>query len=320
MTPTILITGGLGYVGGRVASALIREGKHQVLVGTRKAPDSLLVWLGSDNIRILDLFSAANLAGACKGVDTIIHCAALNEIDCAKDPVEALRVNSLGTLNLIQAAKQASITKFIYFSTAHIYRAPLEGVIIEDSLPRPAHPYAITHKTAEDFLLAEHDKKTFTVAILRLSNSFGAPIRADVNRWSLVVNDLCRQAITDRKLVLKSSGLQQRDFITLADVENAVKHVLSLSEQKIGNGIFNLGGENSISIYDIAQRIASRCKIVLGYTPEIIRPEPQPTEFYNSLDYKIAKLKATGFHLIGNIDQAIDDTLLFCKEAFGESK
>ena len=317
MSSTILITGGLGYVGGRIASALISDHNQRVIVGTRKATDDLPAWLNKTNIKIIDLFASTNLDLVCQDVNTIIHCAALNEIDCAKDPIEALRVNGLGTLNLIEAAKKAKVAKFIYFSTAHIYGAPLEGVISESSLPRPIHPYAISHKTAEDFILAEHDKKTFTGIVLRLSNSFGAPIRADVNRWSLVVNDLCRQAVIDRKLVLRSSGLQERDFITLTDVQKAVQHLLGLPPQAIGNGIFNLGGENSISIYAIAKLIARRCEIILGYKPEIQRPDPQQGEVSNSLNYKIDKLKATGFKLTGSIDDEIDQTLSFCRKAFG---
>ena len=64
--------------------------------------------------------------------------------------------------------------------------------------------------------------------IIRLSNSYGAPISKDVNRWTLVVNDLCRQAITNRELKLKSSGEQHRDFIPISDALSAVNLLMKI--------------------------------------------------------------------------------------------
>ena len=76
---------------------------------------------------------------------------------------------------------------------------------------------------------------------------------------TLLVNDLCRQAVQTGKLVMRSSGLQQRDFITLTDVGRAVRHLLELPPADCGDGLFNLGGDNSISVWDMVQRVSLRC-------------------------------------------------------------
>ena len=313
----VLITGGLGYVGGRIARHLASDPRQYLRLTSRRADTLKPDWLNNGEIVQWDI--AQDNGAICTGVDTVIHLAALNEIDCAQDARAALEVNGMGTLRLLQAAQAAGVRRFIYFSTAHVYGAPLVGSISEQTVPRPIHPYAITHKVAEDFVLAARDQGKIDGIVLRLSNGFGAPIAAEVNRWTLLVNDLCRQAVTTGKLVLRSNGLQQRDFITLQDAARCVAHVMALPKSGYGDGLFNLGGECSRSIYEMTQLVAVRCQAVLGFTPLIERVEPQPGDQSPTLDYSIAKLKAMGFSLQGRFEDEIDATLSLCQKAFGKS-
>lgn len=317
MTQSILLTGGLGYVGGRVAEWLSGDPDFELFVSSRTPASALLPeWLLRDHCIKLDILDDNDVKNACKNIDIVIHFAALNEIDSQKDPEKALLVNGLGTLKLLKAAETAGVTRFIYFSTAHIYRSPLEGLISETTLPRPVHPYAISHHTAEDFVLAAGRAGRLHGVVLRLSNSIGAPINAKVDRWSLIGNDLCRQAITTKEMHLKTSGMQERDFITLSDVARATGHMIQLDDEKIADGIFNLGGENSLSIIQLATKIQERCKLKFDFTPPIVRPEPQGGESFAPLKYSVEKLRATGFSLQGNLEKEIDDTLLFCQKYF----
>ena len=319
MTDVVLITGGLGYVGGRVAKALAQCGKHRVVLATQHAKPAPPVWLSTAKMVTLDVTRDTDFDQACTGVTSIIHLAAINEQDCVADPQRALLVNGLGTLKLLQAAQRAGVERFIYLSTAHVYGAPLAGTITENSLPRPTHPYAITHHIAEEFVLAAHAQRTLTGIVLRMSNSFGAPTHAGIERWELIVNDLCRQAVRQKQLVLRSSGLQRRDFITLGDAGRAVDHVLHLSVAACSDGLFNLGGECTLSIIELAKRIAERCATTLGFRPAIQRPQPAAGETGNTLDYRFDKLKATGFAVHGGMDAEIDATLRLCQETFGAS-
>jgi UDP-glucose 4-epimerase len=314
----VLITGGSGYIGGRLAQALIEESRFHLRLGVRQPRAIMPMWAREAEVVPLGLLSPEDLNSACHGVRCVIHLAALNEIESLANPEEALRINGLGSLKLLEAAKRAGVERFIYFSTIHVYGAPLAGMITEERLTRPQHPYAITHRVAEDFVLAAHDQKTIRGVVLRLSNGFGAPAAVNVNRWTLIVNDLCRQAVTTGKLVLKSSGLQWRDFITLSDVARSVQHVLNLPASALQDGLFNLGGECSLQLIDLAHRIANRASGFLGFTPPIHRPEPGPTESFQPLEYRVGKLKSTGFTLNRNIDEEIDATLLFCKKVFGK--
>lgn len=315
MTHRVLVTGGFGYVGGRVAIELASLPDTQIILGTR-SPKDPPTWLPGASVTTTDWNNTTNLEQACKDVDTILHFAAMNEIDAAKNPAAALQMNGVATVRLVEAAKVTNVKKFIYLSTAHVYGSPLEGCLDETICPRPIHPYATSHRAAEDVVLAAHDESKMTGLVIRLSNSFGAPAHPDVNRWTLLVNDLCKQAITGKKLKLHSAGLQRRDFITLTDVAEAIKHLLSLDKESLGNGIFNVGGCWSPKIIEIANLIASRCENILGYLPEIIRPEPTGNEVEQQLDYRIDKLKITGFMPINNHEEEIDKTLLLCKQEF----
>lgn len=311
----VLITGGLGYVGGRVVSALSSSNQYRVRIGTHRLPNALPNWTGGFEVVHMDVLSQRGLKEACTGMDAIVHLAALDEIECGKDPALAMEVNTLGTLHTLESAIAAQVERFVYVSTAHVYGSPLAGQIDEDTPAFPVHPYAISHRAAEDFVRSAHGRQAIIGTVLRLSNGFGAPADKFVSRWSLLVNDLCRQAVTDGRLVLRSAGLQRRDFVTLHDVARAILHLLEIPPTSIADGVFNLGGRNPMRVIDMVQLIADRCAIVLHQRPEISRP--YGVEESLPLDYSVAKLESTGFKLSGVPESEIDETLRFGQREFG---
>jgi UDP-glucose 4-epimerase len=117
-------------------------------------------------------------------------------------------------------------------------------------------------------------------------------------------------------MTLRSSGLQQRDFITLNDVTRVVKHMLELPRVKLGDGLFNVGSGKSMQVRDMAQLIQVRCTHVLGFTPIIIRPESISDEKDEALNYCIDKLLNTGLTLNGNANYEIDAILQMCHKNF----
>lgn len=309
----VLITGAFGYAGGRIGRYLAEQG-YLLRLCSRDPARVPPPWLGSGDIAATNFDDDSSLEAACQGADCIIHLACTNESASRTDPELALKVNGGGTIKLLRAAERARVKRIIYFSTAHVYGAPLLGAISEETLPCPRHPYAITHKVAEDFVLAANGSR-LECLVLRLSNGFGAPeLGVD---WALLVNDLCRQATSQKKLVLRSTGLQRRDFVALTDVGRAVRHFIDLPWEHCMDGLFNLGGENPMRILDVAEKVAWRCETVLGFRPEIQRVAPSLEENILPLDYRINKLKATGFSLISNVDEEIDATLKYCIHSCG---
>lgn len=315
----ILIVGGLGYLGGRTVLAFSKNPNYALRLGAHSTDDSNYPeWARNNDFDVvkMDVLSKETLDSACKGVDFVIHLASLNEVDSSVDPQKALFVNTLGTLKLIEAAQKAGIKRLIYLSTIHVYGAPLFGVVTEDTPHCPRHAYAITHRAAEDFVIAANFEKKLPGIVLRPANGFGVPADPFINRWKLIVNDLCRQAVTTQKLVLRSSGQQSRNFITLTDIIRAIEHVLFIPMDKCGNGIFNVGEEKPTSAFELAKIIAGRCKEVFGFIPPIQRQVAREDEVLDKLDYRSDKLKATGFSLLSNFNEEIDTTLRFCKKYF----
>lgn len=301
----ILVTGAGGYLGGRLVAHLRQAGRSLRLV-------SRTAGAGTGEITMSgDLLDPAFARRALEGVTAVVHLAAPNEIESEADPRKAIEVTIGGTLVLLQAARAAGVGRFVYLSTAHVYGV-LAGTIHEGSLPRPTHPYAITHRAAEDFVLAA-SRGGPTGVVIRLSNAVGAPAHMNVNRWTLLANDLCRQAVTTGKLVLKSAGLQWRDFVAMSDVCRAIEHLLDLPADRLEDGLFNVGSGDALRVIDLAELIRDRAAALMGTSPEIIRPAPRDGESHPALTYSVDKLWATGFKFAGDLAEEIDATLRLCR-------
>ncbi len=312
MSRKVLITGASGYVGGRIRQYLATVTDNVLYTTSR----DLAQCDTTERCRYLDLASCDDTEEVLEGIETVIHLAALDENTCIQQPQRALEVNTLGSFKLLHGAIRAGVRKFIYFSTIHVYGSPLQGTLAEDSCTRPAHPYAYTHRAAEDFILAAHDQAVIDAIVVRMSNAIGPPTSPNVDRWTLLVNDLCRQAVTNRKMVMRSDGMQWRNFIALEDVAQATMHLMNLPREACGNGIFNLGAEQCTRVVDMVDLITQRCQATLGYVPQVQKPLPSPGEAPASFTFSIHKLKSAGFTPESCLSREIDGTLEFCRNHF----
>lgn len=311
----ILVTGGLGYLGGRISQHLVTQG-HEVFASTRSPTQPLPQWLkGHGGLVALDLSSPKS--EAIPQVDAVVHLAALNEIDCAASPEQSLQMNAIGTLKLIDQLKGRGVGRFLYFSTAHVYRAPLLGTFKETTPTRPTHPYSYSHRAAEDLVFAFEGKHYNKGLVVRLSNGFGYPERPEVNRWTLLVNDLCKQIATTRRIVLMSDGTQPRDFITLEDTARATEHLLTAPEALLEDGLFNVGAGSSLSVFEMATLVREVALEVLGQDlPPIERPAPKEGAVTPKLHFDVSKLQRSGFKWNANSTLEIAETLKLCLKAF----
>ena len=315
----ILITGGFGFIGGRLAKYLQKTG-HQIVLGSRKA-DSQPDWLLQTNVVQTIWGNAYALEQICAGVDVVIHAAGMNAQDCSADPLAALEFNGLGTARLVEAAIRAKVKQFIYLSTAHVYASPLTGIITEDSCPRNLHPYATSHLAGENVVLGASQRGQIDGIVLRLSNAFGVPVYKEQNCWMLLVNDLCRQAVETGKMVLQTSGQQQRDFIALTELSGIVEHLAVAYSAKVQPAIFNVGSGVSQSVLAMAQLIQQRCIEVLGFKPLVQRVGVGSDESYSMLNYRADKLALLGIK-VNNTENAaeIDMLLRFCNTVFKQTQ
>ena len=312
----ILITGGLGYLGSRLAQYIVNNTSHRVLLGTRKNIVSI-DWLPQVKVVNTKWKSSTELENICRDVDTIIHLAGMNASDCSKNPSLALQVNGFATARLLQASIKQNVKRFIYLSSAHIYDSPLTGKINEQSLSKNLHPYATSHKAGEDAVRFAHSKRYIEGVVIRLSNSFGPPVDVKTNCWSLLTNDLCRQAAESSNMNIKNHLNERRDFISLSNASRAIEHLINLPSNQLNDGLFNIGGEWSPTIIEVAKILSDRIYLLLGKKISIKSQSFSQSSKLLGLDFDISKIKLTGFELINDRNNEFDNLIQFCHKSFG---
>jgi UDP-glucose 4-epimerase len=309
----VLVTGGLGYLGGRVVEHLRHQESHELRLLVRRVPEDLRSWLRGTELRQGDLTQPETLRGIGDGVEAVVHLAALNEVVCAGDPVAALRVNVEGTLNLLEAAG-TDLRTMVYVSTFHVYGANGRGIVTEHTQPAPVHPYAATHLMAEEYVGMYARNKGFNAAIVRLSNGYGAPAHPLVDRWTLLVNNLCREAVEQQRLTLRSSGLQARDFVALEDAAQAIELLLTKSPKHIAT--YNIGGLATYTVLDVARLVQRTYQELRGVRIPLEHPEPEPGEVAEALDLRCEPVRALGYEPVGQLSKGVRETLEFCLRHF----
>ena len=242
----ILITGASGFIGGVLSDYLEQEG-----LKIRRASKKKL----NKKYFQLDLKNSNEIEAACKGVNTVIHLASLDHAQSERNLLEAKEINFHSTVRLYEEAVKNKASRFIYFSTAHVYGKNLKNIVNEKTKPEPLSNYAITHYMAEEYLLKNAEKNETEVIVLRLSNIVGNPDNKNLKTWKYVANDLCIQAYKDKKIELISKGFQKRDFYSLENLLFTIKNIIKSKNKKLINEVFNLGEGKSISIIDLAKII-----------------------------------------------------------------
>ena len=312
---TWLLLGGTGYIGGRLAAYLKSRG-HGVRVTTRRSRSEVPRWISADEVVSVNLQAKAELAPAFDAIDAVVDLAAPDELVSAQQPLEALKAGAEQTWMVLETLTDRAAGRrplFLYMSTFHVYGPNVHGNVDETTSPSPVHPYALGRYLGETIVQRFRKQKLVSALCLRLSNAFGAPVSADVPRWSLVFNDLCRQAVSQHELTLRTAGLQKRNFITLEDTARAIEFIIQHESAWPEDGVLHVGSSAHWSIQDVAKMVSSHCHRLLGYAPPI--KYPQTADENPSADFKfsVERLKAMGFQWNNAVDKEIEATLNICR-------
>jgi UDP-glucose 4-epimerase len=314
----ILVTGGRGYLGGRIARSFLDLG-HTVSISTRQHVKGNF---SGKSIKFIDLdwSSPGHLAQACKGMDVVIHAAGMNAEDCLSHPDLAIEFNGNATERLAIASEQSGVKKFIYISTARVYSDQLANFIDENSPTRNKHPYATSHLLGERGVIYSKNLGKMQRCVLRLSNVYGKPEEKRANCWKLVVNDMARQVSEHGSILLKTNGKQERDFVTISDLLNFIAGISRESFCFEQPQIINFGSGISTSIIEMASLISEISQSVFEFSPAIkttdieTRLAGMPLEYsskYNSFIKQFRK---------NDVRQEIRDLLIYSKDNFHSEK
>ena len=192
MTKNVLLTGGFGTLGGRLAAILARDETINLRLGSRVKRVSP-TWAPQAETFAVDFEDSNSIKEMLNEINYVVHFVAMTDFESRAEPEKAHQVNTEFTRRVIERCSKN--TRFIYLSTIQVYGADLNGVITESTATNPADVYAQTHLNSEKLVESAHEQGLIQGISLRNANGFGAPMSADAKIWQIIANDLCRQAV-----------------------------------------------------------------------------------------------------------------------------
>lgn len=216
-------------------------------------------------------------------IDAFVHCAGVVDEDFRDAPERALRMAVLGAGAAVDRAIAAGATRLVYISSAHVY-GPMVGTVDEATPINPMSDYAISHFATEQ-VFARRASDRLSVLILRPCAVFGD--LADTGRfrrWSLIPFSFPRDAVTQSKIVIKSTGEQRRNFVGSADIAHQIDDWLA--NPAPGRTVRNAIGETSATVYEFAKTCARLAETLTGRPCEIERVTPTGPTLGDDYDYR----------------------------------
>lgn len=248
----VLVTGAGGFLGSHLVKSLAMLG-FSVIAGTSK---SGIAFQNTKNIEVrqIDWANSDSIRQSCKDVNVVIHAAGMNFEDCEMNPNLANHFHGEKTNELIQSAVLQYVEKFIYISTVHVYANPLVGTFNEKSNPTADHIYATSHLLGENYLKEANLQNRISGKIMRLANTFGKPVHTNALSRKSFIESICKSAVEDNSIVIKSFAGIKRDFIPIEFACNQIGKVIEKYDL-ITQEIVNISSGESASLETVASKV-----------------------------------------------------------------
>ena len=251
----VLVTGGAGFIGSHLVHRLVQEGaKVRVLDnfcnGKREnlAPASSLVEVVAGDIR-----DPVLTTDVMAGVDTVFHLAALGSVSrSVEDPMASHTVNVEGTLNVLLAARQNGVRRFVYSSSSSVYGDNQLTAKHESLSPQPISPYGVTKLAAEMYCRAFWKVYGLQAVSLRYFNVFG-PRQDPASPYAAVVPRFIDEVRRGEPPTIYGDGEQGRDFTYVANVVEA--NILAMRTEKGFGQAFNIACGNRVTVTHLADTV-----------------------------------------------------------------
>ncbi len=266
---TYLVTGGAGFIGSHIAEALVREGEDvRVLdnfsTGKRENLDPIL-----ERCTLIegDIRDADAVERAVQGVAFVVHQAALASVPRSiSDPSSSNQVNVQGTLNLLLAAKNHGVRRFVYASSSSVYGDSAALPKTEDMCPNPKSPYAITKLAGEMYCVVFSELYGLPTTSLRYFNVFGP--RQDPNsQYSAVIPLFVSALLSGCRPTIFGDGEQSRDFTYVENVVAA--NILACRSNRPVAAVYNVacGGRFTLNSLYAELKTILKAQIEPEYGP-----------------------------------------------------
>jgi nucleoside-diphosphate-sugar epimerase len=264
-----LVTGGAGFIGSNIVDELVRRGQEvRVLDDLSSGSEGNLAGVRSKiDFHAGSIKDLAALQSACQSVDYVIHLAARTSVPrSVKDPLETNSVNIDGTLNVLVAARDAKVRRFVYAASSSAYGETPELPKVETMQPRPISPYGVTKYVGE--LYAQVFGRVYGLenASIRYFNVFG-PRQDPTSQYSGVLSRFMLALLQGQAPVVFGDGEQSRDFTY---IDNVVDETLRACDTPGASGkVFNGGTGARITLNQVLrllEKITGK-KIQAQYDP-----------------------------------------------------
>lgn len=251
----VLVTGGAGFIGSNIVEELLKKG-YQVKVldnfstGRRENIQNFL-----DQLELIegDIRSYHTVSQAVTGVDAILHQAALPSVPRSiNDPITTNDVNVIGTLNLLDAAKELKVRKFVFASSSSIYGDSPVLPKHEGLIPSPLSPYAVSKLTSENYCRVFANLYGIETICLRYFNVFG-PHQDPNSQYSAVIPKFIKMINNNISPIIYGDGEQSRDFTYVSNVVQA--NILALTKENTTPLIMNCATQGQITINELVSEI-----------------------------------------------------------------
>lgn len=253
----IMVTGGAGFIGSHVVDMFITHG-HEVVVVDDLSTGRLSNLNPAATFYQIDIRSPELAQVFEKEKPQVVdhHAAQMDVRHSVEDPIFDADVNVLGSIRLIELARQHAVERFIYISTGGAVYGEPEYLPCDEGHPiNPICPYGASKHTVEHYLYMYHELYNLDYVILRYPNVYGP--RQDPHGEAGVVAIFTGQMLKGDQVVINGDGDQERDFVYVADCARA--NLLALTTQNT-NTVFNLGegkGTTVNQVYEELKRITS---------------------------------------------------------------
>ncbi len=301
----VLVTGGAGFVGSHVVDCLLTNGADVVVVDNLSHGLKSQVSPQAGFIQG-DVLKSGEWLPRVGRVDALIHLAAqINVSRSEQYPQDDVRLNVLGTVEMLQAARGLGCREFRFASSAAVYgdnpRVPLD----EAEVPAPLSYYGLDKWVAESYVRHEDESGRLSGTILRLANVYG-PRQRTQGEGGVVA--IFSQALTAGEIpIMDGDGRQTRDFISVRDVARAFCHRLGESGH---GGLYNIGTQTATSVSELWRRLAIEAAVP---TDKIKTGPPRAGDIRHSR-LKIQRAERWGFHPQVSLRQGLRETLSWFRD------
>ena len=283
----VVVTGGAGFIGSNIVKEWVRRGAEVIVIDNMRSGylenlegvfDSIKLYRNSITERDV-VFEAV------EGADYIFNLAALVSVPESVEKIyETVEINTIGLINLLEAAKKFRCKKLVHSSSAAVYGKFPDIPSKESDLPRPVSPYAITKLDGEYYLDFYREEFNLPTVSLRYFNVFGEGQRPD-SAYAAAIPAFTSRALKNKPLTIYGDGEQTRDFIYVSDVVTA--NILAAEK---GEGLYNVARGESTSVNHLVEMIL---KITNSSSEIIYENERAGDVKYSTAD--ISRIEEIGF-------------------------